>query len=78
MGFQNPGKKSLLMVNRKTDLMPSLPAIKPVDPPPRPGPGGWNIWVAASQGDIPRVTVPSRPVQCVSYTAGISRFRNDS
>ena len=42
---------------KKSCVMPSLPAIKPIDPPSRPGPGGWNIWVAASQGDIPRVTV---------------------
>jgi hypothetical protein len=51
--------------------MPSLPAIKPIDPPPRPGPGGWNIWVAASQGDIPRVTVPL-PFQPPFLQAGIS------
>jgi hypothetical protein len=56
--------------------MPSPPAIKPIDPPPRPGPGGWNIWIAASQGDIPRVTVTS--VVSVNLTnVGISRFRTD-
>ena len=41
--------------------MPSLPAIKPTDPPTRQGPGGSNIWVAASHGDIARVTVHYSP-----------------
>ena len=52
--------------------MPFLPAINPIDPPPRPGPGGWNIWVAASQGDIPRVTV--RSPSKLSLMAGIPRL----
>ena len=37
--------------------MPSLPSIGAVDPRRRLGPEGWNIWVAASHGDISRVTV---------------------
>ena len=57
------GTVNISSLNSREATMPSLPAIKPIDPPPRPGPGGWNIWVAASQGDIPRVTVHPSPAQ---------------